>query len=408
MNTTVLQESVANPIKDNAVLVEHFTASKQTNLFDTLKQIKFCGQLILTENQGTQWNFHLCQGHILYVTGGTHFVKRWLRNMQVTFPQINANPAALKEELDNIAGKKHLICWQYQLLSNWVKQQKITHEQATRIVWLIFVEVLFNLARAKEITYELKAENLRAEGIITVDIRQAISEADRQLKLWQTIQVNFAPDRVPVIKEAEQLQQNTSSSVYQALKKLLDGRRTLRDLALKMNRDVVRVTSSLLPFIQLGLIELTNVADAIAPISIVTTDADKPQKPLIACVDDSRLICHLMETILFEAGYRSVSINNPLKSINILLALKPDLIFLDLIMPNLNGYQVCQKLRKYSHLRNTPIIILTANDGMIDRARAKIVGASGFLSKSKVDTQKVLNVAQKHLKNHSLSKISQL
>jgi two-component system, chemotaxis family, response regulator PixG len=407
MNTTVLQTSVVNPIKNNAVLVEQFTASKQINLFDTLKQIEFCGQLILTESQGTQWNFHLCQGHILYVTGGTHFVKRWLRNMQATFAQINTNSVALKEELDNIAGEQHLICWQYQLLSNWVKQQKITHEQATRIVWLIFVEVLFNLARAKEITYELKAENLPSEGIITVDIKQAIAEADRQLKLWQTVGVNFAPDRVPIIKEVEQLEQNTSSSVYQALKKLLDGRRTLRDLALKMNRDVVRVTSLLLPFIQLGSIELTNVADAIAPISLVT-DADKPPQPLIACIDDSRLICHLMETILLSAGYRSVSVNDPLKSINILLALKPDLIFLDLIMPNLNGYQVCQKLRKYSLLRNTPIIILTANDGMIDRARAKIVGASGFLSKSKVDPQKVLNVAQKHLKNHSLSKISQL
>jgi two-component system, chemotaxis family, response regulator PixG len=405
---TVLQTSVARfSIKNNGVLVEEFTAAKQISLFDTLKQIKFCGQLTLTENRGTQWNFRLCQGHILYVTGGTHFVRRWLRNVQATLPQINTNSVALKEELDEIEGEQHSICWQYQLLSNWVKQQKITHEQATRIIWLIFVEVLFNLSRAKEITYELKAENLRAEGIITVDIRQAIVEADRQLKLWQTAQISFTPDRAPIIKEAEQLQQNTSSSVYQALKKLLDGRQTLRDLALKMNRDVVRVTSSLSPFIQLGLIELTNVADVSAPISIAT-NVDKPQKPLIACIDDSRLICHLMETILLEAGYRSVSVNDPLKSINILLALKPDLIFLDLTMPNLNGYQVCQKLRKYSHLRHTPIIILTANDGMIDRAKAKIVGASGFLSKSKVDTQKVLNAAQKYLRNHSLSKISLL
>ncbi|MEN9520448.1 MAG: hypothetical protein RLZZ381_3036 [Cyanobacteriota bacterium] len=405
MNTTVSQASVANSIKNNAVLVEQFTTSKQINLFDTLKQIKFCGQLVLTENRGIQWNFHLYQGHILYVTGGIHPVRRWLRNMQVILPQINTHPVALKEELDHIAGERHPICWQYQLLSNWVKQQKITHDQAIRIVWLIIVEALSNLSRAKEITYELKVENLQAEGTITVDIRQAILEAERQSKLWQAVKVDFAPDQAPMIKEPEQLEQNTSSSVYQVLKKLLDGRRTLRDLTLKMNRDVVRVAGSLLPFIQLGLIELTNVADVIPPVSMIA-DAEKPQQPLIACIDDSLLICDLMKTILLEAGYRSVSVNDPLKSINVLLALKPDLIFLDLIMPNLNGYQVCQKLRKYSLLRNTPIIILTANDGMVDRVRAKIVGASGFLSKSKVDTQKVLNIAQKHLKNHSLSKIS--
>jgi chemotaxis family two-component system response regulator PixG len=244
MNTKVLQTSVAKfPIKNNAVLVERFIASKQINLFDTLKQIQFCGQLILTENRGTQWNFHLCQGHVLYVTGGTHPVKRWLRNMKVTFPQINASLAALKEELDNIAGKQLSICWQYQLLSTWVKQQKITHEQAIRIVWLIFVEVLFNLSQAEEITYELRVENLPVERVISVDIRQAIIEADRQLKLWEMAQINFVPDQALTIKQAEQLQQNTSISVYQSLKRLLDGRQTLRDLAVQMNRDVVSPVS---------------------------------------------------------------------------------------------------------------------------------------------------------------------
>lgn len=406
MNTKVLQTSAAKfPIKNNAVLVERFTASKQIYLFNTLKQIQFCGQLVLAESQGMQWNFHLCQGHVLYVTGGTHPVKRWLRSIKVTFPQINASLAALKEELDNIAGKQLSICWQYQLLSTWIKQQKITHEQAMRIVWLVLVEVLFNLSQAKEITYELRVENLPVERAISVDIRQAIIEADRQSEQWEIAQINFAPDQALTIKQAEQLQQNTSISVYQSLKKLLDGRQTFRDLAIHMNRDIVSLASSLLPFIQLGLVELTNISDAIAPISMIT-DADKPQKPVIACIDDSRLICHLMTTILFNAGYRSVSINDPLKSINILLALKPDVIFLDLIMPNLNGYEVCHKLRKYSLLRNTPIIILTANDGMIDRVRAKMVGASGFLSKSKVDEQKVLKVVSKHLKHHTLSNIS--
>jgi chemotaxis family two-component system response regulator PixG len=407
MNTTVQQKSVVTfPVRNNAVLLDRFTVSKQIELFDTLKQIQFSGQLVLRENRGSQWNFHMCQGHVLYVTGGTHPVKRWLRNIKVLFPQIDPNPIALKQELDEIAGEKYSICWQYQLLSAWVRQQKITREQATKIIWLIFVEVLFNLAGAKEVTYELRAENFLVEQLTNVDIRQASAEADRQLQLWQTAHINFSPDLVPIIKQAEQLQQNTSISVYQALKQLLDGKQTLRDLAVQMKRDVAIVASSLLPFIQLGLVELTNAPDAIAPITSIATNSFKPQKPSIATVDDSPLICHVMETILSKAGYRFMSVNDPLKSINVVLALKPNLIFLDLVMPNLDGYQVCGKLRKYSHLRNTPIIILTANDGPIDRVRAKLVGASGFMSKSKVDAQLVLKVTQKHLKNYTLSNIS--
>ena len=77
--------------------------------------------------------------------------------------------------------------------------------------------------------------------------------------------------------------------------------------------------------------------------------------------------------------------------------LRPDLIFLDLVMPNANGYEICAQLRKLSHFRNTPIVILTGNDGIVDRVRAKLVGASDFLGKP-IDAGIVLSVLRKHLK----------
>ncbi|MGL6343891.1 MAG: response regulator, partial [Waterburya sp.] len=90
---------------------------------------------------------------------------------------------------------------------------------------------------------------------------------------------------------------------------------------------------------------------------------------------------------------------------SVLLALKPDLIFLDLMMPNTNGYEVCEKLRRISHFRNTPIVILTGNDGVIDRLKAKMVGASGFLSKNRVDAAAVTEVLNKHLRHCTLSQL---
>ncbi len=64
-----------------------------------------------------------------------------------------------------------------------------------------------------------------------------------------------------------------------------------------------------------------------------------------------------------------------------LLSRKPDLIFLDLIMPNTNGYEICAQLRTLSCFRHTPIIILTGNDGIVDRVRAKMVGSTDFITK---------------------------
>jgi chemotaxis family two-component system response regulator PixG len=211
------------------------------------------------------------------------------------------------------------------------------------------------------------------------------------------------PNRAPVINQPEQLQQQVSPTVYQNLTKLLDGQRTLRDLALAMNRGVKEVTYSLLPYIQAGLVELIEIPDLAAPVappSPVTPTPPSPaafKVPLIACVDDSPLVCQSLEQILTTGSYQFLAVQDSLRAIATLLTHKPDLIFLDLVMPNTNGYEICSQLRKVSAFRNTPIIILTGNDGIIDRVRAKIVGATDFLSKP-VDAGTVLEVANKYLR----------
>jgi two-component system, chemotaxis family, response regulator PixG len=73
------------------------------------------------------------------------------------------------------------------------------------------------------------------------------------------------------------------------------------------------------------------------------------------------------------------------------------------MMPNTNGYEICGKLRKLSCFRHTPIIILTGNDGVVDRVRAKMVGSSDFLSKETVNTKQVLGVINKHLRQIHLT-----
>jgi chemotaxis family two-component system response regulator PixG len=91
-----------------------------------------------------------------------------------------------------------------------------------------------------------------------------------------------------------------------------------------------------------------------------------------------------------------------MRAIATLLARKPDVIFLDLVMPNTNGYEICSQLRKLACFQDTPIVILTGNDGLVDRVRAKLVGASDFLSKP-IDADIVLNTIRKHLKQSAIS-----
>ena len=66
------------------------------------------------------------------------------------------------------------------------------------------------------------------------------------------------------------------------------------------------------------------------------------------------------------------------------------------MMSNTDGYKICADLRKSPSLKNTPIIILSSSDGMIERVRSKITGASDFMSKT-INSQQVVAMIQKHL-----------
>ena len=399
-----LPSSKSLPNSKNSSLKE-FSVSTQTELFANLKQLKFSGQLVLTNPQGIRWTVYLHSGHVFYADGGTHAVKRWYRNLTTFLPEQIPHIASWEAEADEILVEDLNQCWQYQLLCHWVKQGRISREQATKIIWSTLVETWFDATQSQEAAYELKQLSSSSQGIILLDGSRVVAEVERQRLGWQKAQINSLNlNQAPVIKQAEQMQQSTSATVFQMLSNLLDGQKTLRDLGIEMRRKPLTVTSFLMPYIQSGLVELVNVPDLPAPVSATSRVTVDP--PLIACVDDSPLICQSMEKFLTTKGYRFTGINEPLRAFSVLLALKPDLIFLDLMMPNTNGYEVCEKLRRISHFKHTPIVILTGNDGVIDRMKAKMVGATGFLSKNKVDATAVMEVLNKHLRHCTLSQLT--
>ena len=118
--------------------------------------------------------------------------------------------------------------------------------------------------------------------------------------------------------------------------------------------------------------------------------------PTIVYIDDSPADSRAMSQIIEGTGYQYTNIPDPLQALPLLIELKPALIFLDLVMPIANGYEVCAQIRRMSTFKDIPVIIVTSNDGIADRVRAKVVGASGFLGKP-IQSHKVTKVLKKHL-----------
>ena len=383
----------------------NITASQINQFFNHLKRIQFNGQVELTTLQGQRWFFYLHLGWLMYATGGTHPVRRWRRNLAKSCPSILSNSSALKVELPATEPGNFTTCWEENLLSLWVAQQKITREKAAEATQAIVAEVLFDLLQAKSLAYKIKPDQLLSTQLILVDAEAVITQIQPLAQAWKNAKLTeYSPNKAPRIKQAEPLEKSVSPSVYQALANLLNGCYTLHDLAIQMKRDIVQVTRPLLPYIRSGWVELISISDLPSPVktSVPTFSTRREKEPLIACVDDSPLVCQTMAKLLTSGGYQFFSVTDDLRAIATLLAKKPDLIFLDLVMPNTNGYEICTQLRKLSVFRDTPIVILTGNDGIVDQVRARLVGASDFLSKP-IEPETVLNVINKHLKQSSLN-----
>jgi chemotaxis family two-component system response regulator PixG len=392
------------------VRIQEFTPDKQVRFFNALKHPRFSGQLTLTDGAGRQWQFYLYFGRILYATGGIHPVRRWLRNIAAYCPQLPKRLADLRQLVATVTEDDLEPCWEYQLLEAWIAQDLITREQAIQVVRTIVVEVLFDLAQATNLAYTvISQENPLPQQLVLIDSSQAITDAQQLWAMWQSAKVaDRSPNRAPTIRQPAELKAHTSESTYRTLTTLLDGQHTLRDLAVRMKRSVVDVARSLLPFFESGWIELVDVNDLPPLVQIANpvtlpTLGNQGQGALVACVDDSPLICQTVEGIVRRAGYRFVGITDPLRAIATLLTQKPNLICLDLVMPNTSGYEICSQLRKLTLFRDTPIVILTGKDGIVDRVKAKLVGASGYLSKP-IDKTLLLNEIQKQLSERAVKK----
>ncbi|MBF2066706.1 MAG: response regulator [Calothrix sp. C42_A2020_038] len=101
----------------------------------------------------------------------------------------------------------------------------------------------------------------------------------------------------------------------------------------------------------------------------------------IVSVDDSPTVLREISRFLEHENFSVVTINDPVKAVMSIIRNKPDLILLDLNMDGIDGYELCKIIRNNSMFKKTPIIMVTGNKGLVDKVKARLVGASGYLTK---------------------------
>ena len=101
----------------------------------------------------------------------------------------------------------------------------------------------------------------------------------------------------------------------------------------------------------------------------------------VMVIDDSKTIRRTAETLLKKAGCEVFTAVDGFEALSLIADHKPDLIFVDIMMPRLDGYQTCALIKHNELYRDTPVVMLSSKDGLFDRARGRIVGSEQYLTK---------------------------
>ena len=382
-------------LTNNSQLIEQKTLSIGENTFTGKLEIK-------SPNNDDKWYLYFGLGRIIWADGGCHSNRSWQRHLAKINPNLHAKLIGYQNT------SEQLECYKYHLIDLLIKRHLISKQQAITLIKDQITEVLFDITqreKQEELEYVSQVKTGDAlwkcglnMSITLFKVEEAIIRTQKEWSIWsqQGFQ-NWSPNLAPIIKEPEQLKNQLPHGIYQKFTALLKGRLSLRDLAVQVKQNTVNLACSLSPYLNKQWLELIEVPDIEPRTPLFQSTTQKPtNQPMIACIDDSPQVSEIMKYICSKGNYRYMGIQKPLEAIPKLISSCPNFIFLDLTMPIINGYELCAQIKRTSRLKDIPVVILTSNDGMVDRMRAKLVGATDFLGKP-VQENKVLNTIQKFI-----------
>jgi len=119
----------------------------------------------------------------------------------------------------------------------------------------------------------------------------------------------------------------------------------------------------------------------------------------VMVIDDSNTIRRSAEIFLKQAGCEVVLAEDGFDALSKLSDHGPDIVFCDVLMPRLDGYQTCALIKKSPRFHDTPVVMLSSKDGLFDRARGRLVGSEEYLTKPFTKDSLLKCVAEHSRKN---------
>ena len=374
-----------------------------------------CIEIEEPKDPSISWNVYLLQGKIQYINTNLGQQERldylWQRfKLGSECPQVAQQEVEVSEYVQLCQAlsnqqptdtdvKKQLFRFCREGLANVLSIEKAHIElvPAKRINTAI---VSFGLEKLGEKLEDQVKISRHIRGYIDSPFSRLYLEQKNALKFYQIWKPKYAAPELKEIADNHKLSTFVSlfvakNSFYQIATKI---NADTYFLAKHLEQSIAEKLIDLLPFKELTKEELRLKdhlqADNSASANVVnSTDSTQTSSTLVACIDDSKTVQKQVKMTLEAGGYQVLSILDPTLALKQLSQHQPVVIFMDINMPELNGYDLCSLLRKSERFKDIPIVMLTGRDGMIDRVRAKLVGATDYLTKP-CDPNKLITLAK--------------
>ncbi|MGF1676750.1 MAG: response regulator [Rivularia sp. (in: cyanobacteria)] len=310
------------------------------------------------------WSFDFREGKLIYASRADKMFNLLYAKLQQYSKQIPALAqkkvyqqlrVIFQKSIDNqaILNPDYLaICW-------LVDQKLITATQAKVIIKELVSEVLSSFLTVKEGSYEFTTETFMVNmpNFCNIDVNLFIEKCQQKLQNQQNTREQVILN--PPTQHLHQVSSINKIPTQQPLPKPGSDR--------AINQGVNQVADRVVNYPHNSRQRLEQ--------------QNRKRVYNIVCIDDSPTVINAIQCFLDEQFFNVIGFNEPLKALMQILCTHPDLILLDVEMPNLDGYELCSLLRKHTYFKDVPVIMVTGKKGFIDRAKAKMVKASGYLTK---------------------------
>jgi hypothetical protein len=241
----------------------------QSKLIEKLvvfEQDLFTGVITIIINPNhQQWKIYLYQGMLIWAEGGFHAYRFWQRHFNLICPHANIKLFEQEKITSNSTTD-------YYFINTLLKQKLVSREQVNYLIQQRSEEVLFDIFQTEnKHNLDIYSQSQSAHSLLKNNFNltllplvmyQLLSKVYAQWFVWEEKGLtSCSPNLAPMLKKDTKIDRQVSPIIFQNMKRMLNGKQTLRDLALQMDKDVFDVTCALVPYFFKGYIRLLEIPD---------------------------------------------------------------------------------------------------------------------------------------------------